>query len=64
MRFARLGPIVLACTVLPCAACGGAGAQSGDLAVAGAFVATAAAVQVAQTVAEENAKRNAPVTHA
>jgi uncharacterized protein YkwD len=59
-----LGPIVFACIVLPCAACSGAGAQPANLAIAGGFVAAAAAMQVAQTVAEENAKRNAPVTHA
>ena len=62
MRVASLG-VVLACNLV-CVGCGGAGASGANLAMAGVWVATAAAVQVAQSVAEENARRNAPVTHA
>ena len=65
MRLASIGVVVFACNLSWFGlGCSGAGAQGGNLAMAGVFVATAAAVQVANSVAEENARRNTPVTHA
>jgi hypothetical protein len=61
MRFARVGVIVLAGN---CLGCSGAGAQGANPAIAAGFVAAAAGAQVAQSIAEENARRSAPVAHA
>jgi hypothetical protein len=61
MRLVRLGAILL---VGSCLACSGAGAQGANPAIAAGFVAAAAAAQIAESVAEENARRNAPVAHA
>ncbi|HLK35698.1 MAG TPA: CAP domain-containing protein [Polyangiaceae bacterium] len=60
MRFARVGVILAG----HCLSCSGAGAQGANPAIAAGFVAAAAGAQVAQSIAEEKARRNAPVTGA